>query len=377
MKKFIIISLFLFVSMMNFTHAEAKTETCQIGAFRYKYKVEKQGVWIMKITPLSSKGIATLNIPSKLSGEKVVKLGASGDRVTDFDDFDRDTNLFGVMDPDEPRIDLLPPNIHKKVEKIKTIKIPSTVKILTYNCFNHIQDGKNINIPAGVTENVVSPFTRVKWNKIEVSAQNKKFKVKNGCLLSKNGTKLYGFVQKKKKIVIPSTVKKIVNWGDYNGCSTLVIPKSVNKIEKDACSTYKPMTVKVAKGNKRYAVKYGSVYSKVSGRLVLGYVKYGVLKIPEEVTLIDGHGFLGENLRKIIFPAGVKKIRNFFCLKPIHEGILTCVFYCQNPPELIEPLVWGNPIIYVPKNCKGKYMERWKELLEDPFVKVTFIELKS
>lgn len=198
MKKIIIISLFLFVSMTNYTHAEAKTKTCQIGAFRYKYKVEEQGVWIINITPLSGNGIATLNIPSRLSGKKVVKLGASGDAVTNSDDFDRDTNLFGVgQNEDYPG--LLPQNIHRKVEKIKTIKIPSTVKILTYNCFRHLQEGKNINIPAGVTENVKFQFTVPRWNKITVSSKNKAYKVKNACLLSKNGKKLYGFVQKKKK----------------------------------------------------------------------------------------------------------------------------------------------------------------------------------
>lgn len=198
MKKTVIISLFLFIAILGYTHAEAKTKTCQIGEFRYKYDVEKQGVWITKITPLSSKGIATLNIPSKLSGKKVVKLGASGDATSDFEPEDVDSNLFGVgRNEDYPG--LLPQKIHNRVKKIETIKIPSTVKIITRNCFSHLQNGKNINIPAGVTDNVITQFTCVKWKKITVSAQNKKYKVKNGCLLSKNGKKLYGFVQKKKK----------------------------------------------------------------------------------------------------------------------------------------------------------------------------------
>ena len=383
MRKIIIISLFLFVSIMGYTHAEAKTKICQIGAFRYKYKVEGQGVWITNITPLSGNGIATLNIPSKLGGKKVVKLGASGDAVTNSDDFDRDTNLFGVTDYDEPGTGLLPKNIHKKVEKIKTIKIPSTVKILTYNCFRHLQDGKNINIPAGVTENVIFQFTVPRWNKITVSPKNKAYKVKNACLLSKSGKKLYGFVQKKKKIVIPSTVKRIES-GNYDGCSAMVIPKSVTKIEKCAFLTDQPVKVKIAKGNKRYAIKYGSIYSKVSGRLVIGYVKNGELKIPEGVTHIDEPGLLGGDPEKIIFPASVRNIMSFFTLiDPVFTHTprgrkLTYVFYNKIPPHLASMLIPSSTTltIYVPKNCKNRYMERWKELTEDEFSKVTFIEMK-
>ena len=305
MKKAIIISLLLFISMLGYTRAEAKVYyqvgTYKAGKFQYDYKVLEKGIWITKITPLSGKGIATLKIPSKIAGKKVVKLGADGDLVGNIDSPDRDTNLFGVTNYDEELwIVLSPKKINDRVKKIKTIKIPSTVKILTQNCFRNLQDGKNINIPAGVTKNVIGPFTYIKWNKITVSDKSKEYKVSNGCLLSRDGKKLYGFVKKKKKIVIPSTVKRIVyGAGDFNGCSTIIIPKSVNKIDKKAISTDQPVKVKIAKGNKRYAVKYGSVYSKVSGRLALGYVNNGVLKIPEKVTRIDHHGLLGENPEKI------------------------------------------------------------------------------
>lgn len=387
MKKAVIISLFLFISMLGYTRAEAKEifryESKVDGKFRYDYKVQaKGGVWITKITPLSSKGIATLKIPSRLAGEKVVKLGADGDLVANIDSPDRDTNLFGVTNYDnELWIVLSPKKINNRVKKIKTIKIPSTVKKLTQNCFKHLQDGKNINIPAGVTENVIGPFTRIKWNKITVSDKSKEYTVNNGCLLSRDGEKIYGFVQKKKKIVIPSTVKRIVDSvGDYNGCTTLVIPKSVNKIDKEAISTYKPLKVKIAKGNQRYAVKYGSVYSKVSGRLVLGYVNNGLLKIPEKVTRIDDHGLLGENPEKIIIPASVKKICDLFHLSEAEK--VTYIFKCKNPPKLTHPIILGGYIhggtgrshtIYVPNNCKDRYMKQWKFY---PDLDVTWVESK-
>lgn len=375
MKKVIFTFLLLFVAMINGNYAKAKGGICQKGEFLYEYKVEKEGVWLTKITPLSSKGIGTLNIPSKLDRKPVVKLGGSGDAVNDLDDNGDDTNLFGVFTSEEDRA-ILPKNIQSKVKKIKTIKIPSTVNIITQNCFKNIPDGTSINIPEGVTENVRVQFTRVKWDKIEVSAKNKKYKVENGCLLSKNGKILYGFVQKRKKIVIPGTVKRIA-WGggDYNGCSTIVIPKGVNKIEKNACSTDKAVTVKIAKGNKRYAVKYGSVYSKVSGRLVLGYVKDGILKIPEEVTRIDENGFLGlgERLNKVIIPSSVTEIHSLPWQNHGNTGNrLTCEIQCKTPPKLISSFSDILELaIYVPKNCKDKYLKEWKF---DPYVKVTIME---
>ncbi len=379
MKKIVVVCAFLFAAMLGSTRVEAKGSqkgfysgnTYQKGQFRFTYMVEKKGVWITRITPLSDKGISTLKIPSRLNGSKVVKLGAAGDGAMPDDDPDTDTNLFGVENNED--LGIIPQKIINRTKKIKTIKIPSTVKIITQNCFYRLQNGKNINIPAGVDNRNVINFTDIKWNKIKISAKNKKYKVKNGCLLSKSGKTFYGFLQKKKKAVIPSTVKRIHVWGDKNGCSTVVIPKSVKKIDKSAMETDKPVKVKVAKGNKRYAVKNGSVYSKVSGRLVLGYVKNGILDVPKKVTRIDGHGTLGYgNIKKVILHKGIKKIKGFYDISVLGEGPLDCVLYCRKPPKLAEPYSFSGLTIYVPKNCKSRYMKQkqWKILSEDNGIKI-------
>ena len=127
-------------------------------------------------------------------------------------------------------------------------------------------------------------------------------------------------------------------------------------------------------------MKYGSVYSKVSGRLALGYVNNGVLKIPEKVTRIDHHGLLGENPEKIIIPASVKKIGDLFLLSEAER--VTYVIKCKTPPKLMYPVITGGYIcggvgqtytIYVPKNCKDKYMKQWKF---SPDLDVTLVESK-
>lgn len=388
MKKIIFITLVLFLTILNFQYAEAKKKTYQNGNFRYTYKTGKKGVWITNIKPLSNKGIGTLKIPSQIKGKKVIKLGFD----EDFDGHgsDSDYNIFGIRpDPEGNGSRLVPQHRINMVKKIKTIKIPSTVETLGFFCFDFIGDGKTINIPQKVKKYVISQFTKIKWKKITISAKNKKFKVKNGCLLSRDGTVVYGFVQKKKKMVIPETVKTIdtTDWhtqeagvGDYNGCPTIVIPKSVNKIAKYAFSTDKPVAIKIAKGNKRYAIQYGSVYSKVSSRLVLGYINCdGELRVPEKVTNINPSGMLGEDtkLKKIIIPSGVKEIHKLFGMTYKMYDV-TCVICCRKPPKLIDSFYGGisgcKYTVYVPKNCKNKYVESWKGKF-DPALDVKYIEV--
>ena len=361
MKKILLSAIICFIAIMNCNYVEAKEYTK--GNFLYEYKMQKEGVWITRITPLSSKGIATLKIPKRLGGRKVVKLGGI------VEDGDNETDLFGVRIPEEVS-QYHPVNIYKRVLKIKTIRIPSTVKIITENCFMFVPDGKNINIPKGVVENVLY-FTNIKWNKLTISPKNKKYKIVDGCLLSKDGKIFYDMVKKRKKLIIPKEVRQISSIAKYDGVKTIVIPKGVNQIDEFALSSQKAVTVKISKENKRYVVKDGSVYSKVTGRLVTGYVKNGVLKVPNQVKSIGKNGYLGPQPRTIIIPESVTNI--FSLLYMTEEDKLTCVCKGKTPPKLNgECFGWvKNLILYVPKNCKSKYQEQWKF---SPNVKVTIIE---
>lgn len=158
----------------------------------YEYNVQKKGTWITKITPLSSKGISTLKIPKKLSGREVVKLGSTGTIffIGDINTKEPNTNIFGVEDSSDGDGTLVPEDVQKLVKKIKRIQIPSTVNSIALNCFSDVPDGKTINIPKGIVRGLEEEgygFTKIKWKKITVSSQNKKYKVSNGCLLSRNG----------------------------------------------------------------------------------------------------------------------------------------------------------------------------------------------
>lgn len=369
MKKLLLTFSLLVIGILTYSQASARTY--KSGAFSYHYKVEKGNVWITKIDFVSNKGLGTLNIPSRIKGKKVVAIGPSKE---DFEDGDNHKeNIFGVFEnPEVDFFELVPSDLHNKVGKIKKIVLPSTLKQISMNCFSNVQDGKIINIPKNVTKYVVGQFTQAKWKKITISPKNPKLKVKNGCLLSKNGKEVYGIVQKRKKIYIPDTVNVIdtgiledgVADGDYNGADTIIIPQSVKLIRGSSLNTRKPVTIKIDKGNKRYAVKDGSVYSKKTGRLVAGYVKNGVLSIPNTVFKITEPGYLGGMyIKKIIVPSSVKKMESIF-LSPEQ---ITFVFKGATPPKLTSEELMSfstKIVVYVPKKYKSVY-DKWLANSED------------
>ena len=395
MKKIIYAAMFfLAITMMCGNAEKAEAKSYKAGKFKYQYKNTKKGVWITKITPLSSKGISKLNIPAKVKGKKVVKLGNTNDKDTT----DHTTlNLFGVRigyyeeggiyTPSNPKV-------HKRVAKIKKIRIPDSVVSITPSCFFDVQEGKEINIPKGVKKEVVNQFTRVKWKKVKISSKNKTYKVKSGCLLSKNGKILYGLVYKKKRVVVPKTVTEI-NTADtrdtvensigdhgmsFRGCEILVLPKSVKKI---SIFSYSMMKVEVDSASKYFASKDGSVYSKKDGTLVWLYQTDGIYNIPDGVKEIPyDFGTYGK-AKKIIIPASVKKVSNIVQYCGIKAPIIVC--NGKEPPTLLKEQtnsVVGlgdevNVKVYVPKGCKDAYEKTWvidKSNVSSERIKFTFIE---
>lgn len=129
-------------------------------------------------------------------------------------------------------------------------------------------------------------------------------------------------------------------------------------------NTRKPVTIKIDKRNKRYAVKDGSVYSKKTGRLVAGYVKNGVLSIPNTVSKITEPGYLGGMyIKKIIVPSSVKKMESIF-LSPEQ---ITFVFKGATPPKLTSEELMSfstKIVVYVPKKYKSVY-DKWLANSED------------
>ena len=391
MKKIIYAAMFFLAITMMWGNAEkAEAKSYKAGKFKYQYKNTKKGVWITKITPLSSKGISKLNIPAKIKGKKVVKLGNTKDKYgTD----DEARNIFGLMmcDPDGVgNFVISNTKAQKRIEKIKKINLPSSIVSITPRCFYYVQDGKEINIPKGVKKEVVNQFTRVKWKKVKISSNNKIYKLKSGCLLSKNGKILYGLVYKKKKLIVPKTVIEINTsdsrdtventMGDHGlaffGCETMVISKNVEKINFYIynCSL---MKVEVDPANKYFASKDGSLYNKKNGKLIWLHQNDGIYNIPDGVKEIPYDFYADGKAKKMIIPASTKKVSNVSRYFSVKDAIVVC---CGKEPPILTENKWlhfnefdvMNFTIYVPKGCKETYEKAWK--LEGEYVKFTFVE---
>ena len=395
MKKIIYAAMFfLAITMMCGNAEKAEAKSYKAGKFKYQYKNTKKGVWITKITPLSSKGISKLNIPAKIKGKKVVKLGNTKDKYgTD----DEARNIFGLMmcDPDGVgNFVISNTKAQKRIEKIKKINLPSSIVSITPRCFYYVQDGKEINIPKGVKKEVVNQFTRVKWKKVKISSKNKTYKVKNGCLLSKNGKVMYGLVYKKKRVVVPKTVTAIETDGTrdtahsetvhglaFLGCETLVLPKSV----KNVCIfSYSMMKVEVDSGSQYFASKDGSLYDKKDGRLVWLYQTDGIFDIPDGIREIPEPIRTYGWAKKIIIPASVKKVANIVQYCYVKDPVIVCKG--KEPPTLSKEQTNSavslrdeviNITVYVPKGCKDAYEKMWqidRSRVGSERIKFTFIE---
>lgn len=368
---------------------DGETKHKRIGGFEYEYKVQRGGTWITKITPKRNQDISVLEIPSRLGGKSVVKLGGEGDKFY-IDDDSSDKiyeNLFGEdysEDSTRNHTIISPEDIYDLVGQIEEIRLPESLKWITLYAFEYVQDGKVINIPGRVkTALEDTSLTEVKWKEVSLSDRNRRYQVKNGCLCSKNGKTVYGIIEARKTVAVPEGAETLSWRGDYSGAEVIKIPASVTKIERESesygLSTTNPVTIQISEDNKRFAVKDGSVYDKTSGELISGNIKDGVLKIPDTVKVLEDPRFLGDitTLKKVIIPAGVTSIHYFYRDSNYGRFDLTLVFEGRVPPKVEDWYLLYDSTVYVPKGCKEIYRKEWEKVLnDDGGVRCSFREME-
>ncbi len=370
-KTFIFLFVLFSMSCMAITAtAGAKEKTKQIGKFKYTYSFySSTQIWIQNIEPVSGKGIGTLKIPSSIDGKKVVKLGWKYDSEED-DYVTTNANIFGLSVSEDDG-QLRPEKMIRRVRKIKKIILPDTIKIITAMCFGMLEDGKCINIPSKV-EKGVEKFCFINWGKLTVSPKNKKYKVKNGLLLSKNGKTAYGSVQSMSKMRIPKGVKKLDDWGKFanSKVTDVYIPSSLNKIGTQTLVFPQEIKFHVSKKNKIYAVTKDCVYNKKTGRLVAASAHGSTFTVPEQVIYLSDINFSGKKVKKMIIPASVKKISHAIT---ISEKNIIYEFKSKKPPIFKNKHSFENTILYVPKGSKKAYQNALKET-NGVYVEATLFE---
>lgn len=329
------------------TTSDAMAEIKVIDNFKYTYEeFSPNELRIYRIEPISEQGISTLRIPPSIDGKKVVELeGWSGDG---------DTNIFGVYHlEDDGRLRNL--ETYNMVKRIKKIVLPDTLKRISKDCFGLITGGKSINIPAGLEKNVRALCGK-KWKKVSISSGNKKYKVKDGLLLSRNGKTVYGSVTLKKEIRIPEGVKKIKEGSTFceGNTTDIYIPSSVDKIGFQSLFFRDVVRYHVAKGNPHYAEAENCIYSKRTGRLVAACVRNSVFTVPSKVTLLSKTNFSGTKIevKKFVIPTSVKKIDGFWTF---YREKITYVFRSKKPPKIDKSFALSEITFYVPKGSREAY----------------------
>lgn len=365
--KLVITVFILFISLL-WIKVESNAKEKVIGSFRFTYQeYSKNKIWITQIDILQDENISVLKIPSKLDGKDVVKLGNPDEACIP-------GNVFGVCElPKEIGVELRPKNVLRKLENIKKIVLPSTLKKLTIECFCFMQDGKCINIPKGLTKNVLW-LRHIKWKKFSISSQHKKYKAKNSMILSKNGKKVYAFVGPQNKVIVPNGVTTIGEKAfEGTKVTSINIPKTVCKIENEAFNNLAASHFQITEKNKNYGTANNCIYSKKSGRLVVAIAKSGVVNIPKQVTCIkEGTSFVGAPIQKIIFPKTLKRLGNLWSssMECVYRAYMELIFKGENPPIVESAAYLPECTVYVKKGTKSKYKKALKDQIRDEYTTI-------
>ena len=253
--------------------------------------------------------------------------------------------------------------------KLKDVKIPDQVKNVPSYTFakctsltkvTFAKNMKSIETKAFVYSNQLKTF--------KLSKSNKTFAVKNGMLTTKSGKTLVLVPNNMKKINIASSVKTIKK-NALNGsqATSIVIPKSVKKIEAKALQSKKIKKASLSSKNKTYKMSNNCIYRKSDGRLVAVLAKTKKITLPSKVKVIDENvsvmGKIGEK-NQVHIPKSVKKVIENW----MFYGDATVYFHGMKPPVIVSKYNGQEfaalPIfnkVYVPKKAKQTYIKWAKD----------------
>ena len=192
--------------------------------------------------------------------------------------------------------------------KLTSVTLPEGMKTIWNSMFEGCSEA-SVTIPASVTTIDGWALSGVKG--IAVASGSASFKVVNGLLLSKDGTRIVQCPGSASgDLEIPSSVKTI-GAGAFAGCpslSTITIPASVTGIESWAFYDY-PATgeIRCAAENAKFCVRDGALLTKDGKKLISAAKRIsGAYAVPNGVTKIDCAAFCGQDgMTSVSFPNGL------------------------------------------------------------------------
>ena len=402
MKKVVGVFAFLFcltlgvLSMQTTSEAatkwyEGQTMVVKKGAFTFKAHpaAGKKQAWIYYVKVDPKKGSTkTLKFPAKIKGRTVTKLGWTENMGEDAEFY---KNIFNVWIEEAHDCDgyirslkktqnLVIPKSVKEItncafsgmRSLKKVTIPSGIKKLSRSLFYGCRKLKTVNLPKKLQEFDKSVFLDCPSIKtMKISKSNKQIQIKNGAVLSKDGTRLIWILPTRKNYTIPRKVNTIAGWA-FEDCEVknLNLPATVTVLEANALYSPAMENVHLDSQNPVYAKDGQCVYDKKTGELITAIVKDDKIVISSKVTVLNDKGTMtgmsvrGE-LKRIDIPASVQKLVTGW----MFFSNLDCkvYFHSLTPPQ-IEAIVPGweysalpcfNPV-YVPAASKEAYA-KWAE----------------
>lgn len=392
-KRYVILFTIGFFAIL-FSYAQTKAAT-QLGwdqryietyeqteaSYTVCYSYDDTECWIRQIKLHPKKAdTSVLKIPGVIKGAKVTRIG-SRNAEGDVEWY----NVFGTLyKDDEDQGEWFTPN----TKSVKQIILPDTIDEILYLSFAGMTNLEKINLPKNLRELNKGVFQGCKKLKgvkipaktekidfkafsgcesfewIKVAKKNKKYQVKDGALLSKDGTKLYTWTGKYNLYKVPQGVKIIKKQASYFfPLNKVHLSSSVSKIEAGALNCYSmaPSEITISEKNKTFAKAGNCIYNKKTGDLTVAVGKFGVVEIPKKVSrLVEGVSWGGGGeVKKIIIPASVKYMQRDWYRSIWSSGSTETVFKSSVPPERdlkegqINSLVPGGNVTVPRKSFKS------------------------
>ena len=372
------------------------------GAFTYHAIASRNGkeAWICYISVKPKKRHATLQVPAKIGGKKVTRLGFSHDLVPNTGKYDECyLNIFGVslepwhgLDGDTPHKEIitkivLPDSIQmiergtfSGLDDLKSIKLPKQLKTIEDYLFYGCKRLEKVTLSVGLKQVQSSAFEECpKLKKLVLPSQNKTFLSINGCVVTQKDKTMVLSVSRDKVLEIPEGVERINEYA-LAACKSEVvhIPASVRLIENAAFHMYcgeieqhqiiKDVTI--SENNEVYAKDGQCIYHKKDFTLAVAMVdQNGVIRVSDEVrhlkqsySVVSGNA-IGEGFYAVVFPKQLETV-----IVPgfgLIGGAGKVCFTGENPPTVDNPFehISALPIfskIYVPQASYEKYKAWYK-----------------
>lgn len=351
------------------------------GEFKlYAYlSVDKKKAWVYKVKA-KKKGASPkkLVFPKKIEKAVVTRIGAKQPK-----DSDGGLNIFGVWEErfhgidgsavvsEEIKTISMPDTVNEIVGdafcgmlSLEKVKIPDNVKVLDYGTFADCKKLREVTLPKKLKDLKKSCFEDCKkLERMTISSKNKKYKIKNKMILTKQKKNLYYVSPNVKNIIIPDCVTTIETdaFADSQA-EKLQLGKCVKKFQANSLTGSKIKKV-VTGNNPYYAVDGNCVFRRKDKALVIGIAKKRKLVISNKVKRITNEASVcgglkqSQSLKVLDIPASVNWLG---------EDWLDCFgfgspdktyFRRTNPPKRgsAQLPVFGK--IYVPKKSLKAYQE--------------------